>query len=61
MRLGFSKLLEKLAVNIDLTRAHFKERSAENFMRSVFNDTYGILFSDFLYKNIFYGYSFELP
>ena len=30
-------------------------------MRSAFNDTYAILFSDFLYKNIRCGYSFELP
>ena len=30
-------------------------------MRSVFNDAYAILFSDFLYKSICCGYSFELP
>ena len=30
-------------------------------MRSPFNDAYAILFSDFLYKNICCGYSFELP
>ena len=30
-------------------------------MRSAYNDTYAILFSDFLYKNICCGYSFELP
>ena len=58
MCLGFSKLLEKL-VNSPI-RAHFKERSAEDFMRSVFNDAYAILFSDFLYKSICCGYSFEL-
>ena len=60
MCLGFSKLLEKLVVN-NLLRAHFKERSAEDFMRSIFNDIYTILFSDFLYKNIRCGYLFELP
>ena len=30
-------------------------------MRSVFNDAYAILFSDFLYKSICCQYSFELP
>ena len=30
-------------------------------MRSLLNDAFAILFSDFLYKNICYGYSFELP
>ena len=30
-------------------------------MRSVFNGAYAMLFSDFLYKSICYGYSFELP
>ena len=30
-------------------------------MKSIFNDAYVILFSDFLYKNICCGYSFELP
>ena len=30
-------------------------------MRSVFNDAYALLFSDFLYKNLCCGYSFELP
>ena len=30
-------------------------------MRSVFNDAYALLFSDFTYKNICCGYSFELP
>ena len=30
-------------------------------MKGVFNDTYAILFSDFLYKSICCGYSFELP
>ena len=30
-------------------------------MRSVLNDAFAILFSDFLYKNICCGHSFELP
>ena len=30
-----------------LIRAHFKERSTEDFMRSIFNNAYAILFSDF--------------
>ena len=30
-------------------------------MKGVFNDTYTLLFSDFLYKSICCGYSFELP
>ena len=43
--------------------AHYKERSAEDFMMSVFNDAYAILSSDFLliYKSICCAYSFELP
>ena len=30
-------------------------------MKGVFNDTYTISFSDYLYKSIHCGYSFELP
>ena len=30
-------------------------------MRSILNDAFAILFSDFLYKNICCGYLFELP
>ena len=30
-------------------------------MRSIFNDAYAISFSDFLFKSICCGYSFELP
>ena len=30
-------------------------------MKGVFNDTYALSFSDFLYKSICCGYSFELP
>ena len=30
-------------------------------MSSVLNDAFATLFSDFLYKNICCGYSFELP
>ena len=39
----------------------YKESSPDDFMRLVFNDAYVILFSDFLYKSICCGYSFELP
>ena len=35
------------------------ERSAENFMRGIFNDTQ--YFSDFLHKSICCWYSSELP
>ena len=42
-------------------RAYFKERSAEDFIRSVFNAAYAMSFSDFLYKTICCGYSFALP
>ena len=35
---------EKLVVKYTPNTVHFKERSAENFMRGVFNDTYTILF-----------------
>ena len=62
MRLGFSKLLEKMcSKNIHLIRVHSEERSAEDFIRSVFNAAYALLFSDFLYKSICCGYLFELP
>ena len=30
-------------------------------MSSVLKNAFAILFSDFLYKNIYSGYSFELP
>ena len=39
----------------------FEERSAEDFMRGIFNDAYAVIFSDFLYKSICCGYWFELP
>ena len=61
MRLGFSKLLENFQENIHLIRTHFKERAAEDFMRSALIDAYAILFSDCLYKNICCGYSFKFP
>ena len=57
----FSKLLEKLALKYPSNKVHFKERSAEDFMRSAFNDAYAMSFSDFLYQSICCGYSFELP
>ena len=37
------------------------KRSAEDSMGSVFNEAFEILISDFLYKIICSGYSFELP
>ena len=30
-------------------------------MSNVLNDAFAILFSDFLYKNIYCGYSLEMP
>ena len=50
--LGFSKALGKLVVKKHLIRAHFKERSTEDFMRSVFNNAY---------RSRCCVYSFELP
>ena len=38
-----------------------KERSAEDFIRGVLNNTHAIFVSDFLKKIISYVYSFELP
>ena len=62
MCLDFSKSLNKLAVKYSPNKGNFKERSAEDFMRSIFNDAYAIFFSDFLlYKSICYGYLFEMP
>ena len=61
MRLGFSKLLNKLVVKYQPKRALFKERLAEDLMRKVLDDCFAVLLSDFLYKNICCGYSFELP
>ena len=57
----FFEITGKTCSNSHLIRAHFEERSAEGLMRSVFNDAYAILFSDFLVKGIYGGYSFELP
>ena len=56
----FQKYKKKLE-NFHPIRAHFKGSSAEDFMRSVFNGANAILFSNFLYKGICCGYSFELP
>ena len=61
MHLSFSKALENLVVKSTLIRVHFKETSAEDFMKSIFNDAFAILCSDFLFKSICCGYSFELP
>ena len=58
MRSGLSKLLRTLICGkmcIYLLRIHFKKRSEKN----LFDDDYAI-FSDFLYKGICCGYSFEL-
>ena len=58
MRSGFSKLLRTLIcgkICIYLLRIHYKKRSEKN----LFDDDYAI-FSDFLYKGICCGYSFEL-
>ena len=38
-----------------------KERSAEDFMRGVFNNNYAMFFSDFLYKSVCCWYAYELP
>ena len=40
-------------------RAHFKESSVEDFMRSIFNHVYAILFSDFLFKSVYCEYLFD--
>ena len=37
-------------------RAHLEERSAEDFMKSLFNDAYAKLISDFLYKAYVVGF-----
>ena len=61
VRLDFSKLLNRLLVKYPpIKGSTLKERSEEDFMKSIFNDAYAILFSDFLYKSICCGYPFEL-
>ena len=58
VRLGFSNLQDTLIcgqICIYLLRIHYKKRSEKD----LFNDDYAI-FSDFLYKGICCGYSFEL-
>ena len=57
VRLGFSKLLENTCgkICICLLKGTHKKRSAKNLL----DDVYAI-FSDFLYKSICCGYSFEL-
>ena len=60
-RVFVMKITGKLGVIIHLIRVHFKERSAEDVMRGVFNDAYALLLSDFMYKNIYCGYSFRVP
>ena len=64
MRLGFSKLLEKCVKKKKKNppnKGTLKERLAEDFIRSVLNAAYVMLFSNFLYESICCGYSFELP
>ena len=58
VRLGFSNLQDTLIcgqICIYLLRIHYKKRSEKDLL----NDDYAI-FSDFLYKGICCGYSFEL-
>ena len=57
MRLGFLKLLENTCgkICICLLKGTLKKRSAKNLL----DDVYAI-FSEFLYKSICCGYSFEL-
>ena len=57
MHLGFSKLLRTLScgkICIYLLRVHLKKSESD-----IFDDEYAI-FTDFLYKGICCGYSFEL-
>ena len=44
-----------------ILRVHFQERSEEDFMRSILNDFYAILFLIFFIKAHVIRYSFELP
>ena len=55
MCLGFSKALGKLVLKYHLVRAQFKESSTEDFLRSVFNDAYAILFSIFCIETYVVG------
>ena len=58
LRLGFSKLLGTLnfgKICIYLLRIYYKKRSEKD----LFDDDYA-MFSDFLYKGICCGYSYEL-
>ena len=59
VHLSFSKLLGTLIcgkICINLLRIPYKKRSEKD----LFDDNYAIFFSDFLYKSICCGYSFEL-
>ena len=53
--------METLLVKHPLYRAHFKIRSAKDFMRGIFDDAYTIFFSDLFFKCICCGCSFEMP
>ena len=57
MHLGFSKILGKLVAKYVL-RVHFKKRSAKDLSNDAF--VMFVFFSEFLYKSICCGYSFEL-
>ena len=60
VRLGFSKLLGKLLKYVSTyTNTHTKGTLKKDQRKTLSNYTYAI-FSDFLYKSICCGYSFEL-
>ena len=44
VRLGFSNYWKHLQLNIHQIRTHFKERSAEDFLKGIFKYAYAILF-----------------
>ena len=55
MRLGFSKLLGKLVVKYVITKDTLLKDQQMTYLMKFMQ-----FFSVFLYKNIYYGYSFEL-
>ena len=42
-----------MQLNIHQIRTHFKERSAEDFLKGIFKYAYAILFCDFLYTKTY--------
>ena len=54
--LNFLKILNKLLVKYPPNKGTLSRKISRGL-----NDAYEILFSDFLYKSICCGYSFELP